>query len=272
MLSAHTVLRHDGLEIQDVRCRHGRGRGQVEFHDGRHAVVLVRRGCFARHADGAEATLDPTLAYCMNPGVEHRYDHAHGEGDDCTAIFFDEQLIASVWGGEPGLPTAPIPTPPRLDVEHRALVAKSRAAEDPTDLADRAIGLAEALLEQVDDDRVASGRPATARARKALVDDAREALSIAPDLSLVGLSRLLAVSPHHLSRVFRAGTGHTVAAHRKRLRARAALERLADGERDLARLAAETGFADQSHLTRVLRAETGRTPSALRAVLATGAQ
>jgi AraC-like DNA-binding protein len=46
-----------------------------------------------------------------------------------------------------------------------------------------------------------------------------------------------------------------------------ALERLAGGERDLARLAAEVGFADQSHLCRVVRSETGRTPAALRAAL-----
>jgi AraC-like DNA-binding protein len=52
-----------------------------------------------------------------------------------------------------------------------------------------------------------------------------------------------------------------------RLRARAALERLAGGERDLARLAADTGFADQSHLCRVLGQETGQTPAALRAAL-----
>jgi AraC-like DNA-binding protein len=52
-----------------------------------------------------------------------------------------------------------------------------------------------------------------------------------------------------------------------RLRVRAALERLAGGDRDLARLAAELGFADQSHLYRALRTETGRIPSALRSAL-----
>jgi AraC-like DNA-binding protein len=85
---------------------------------------------------------------------------------------------------------------------------------------------------------------------------------------LLDLARRLHVSPHHLSRVFAAATGVPVARHRRRLRARAALERLAGGETDLARLAADTGFADQSHLCRVLRAETGRTPAALRAALA----
>jgi AraC-like DNA-binding protein len=47
------------------------------------------------------------------------------------------------------------------------------------------------------------------------------------------------------------------------------MERLAAGERDLAGLAADLGFADQAHLTRALRAETGTTPGALRTLLTT---
>ena len=95
-----------------------------------------------------------------------------------------------------------------------------------------------------------------------------ERLAGDPDRSLLELARDLSVSPHHLSRVFRAETGHTIARHRMRLRARAALERLAGGERDLARLAADLGLSDQSHLSRVLRSETGETPALLRRELA----
>ncbi len=112
-----------------------------------------------------------------------------------------------------------------------------------------------------------SGRPATARARRALVDDAREALAADPDCSLADLAATLNVSATHLSRLFRAATGHTIARHRMRLRARAALDRLAGGEQQLARLAADLGFADQSHLCRVIRNETGHTPSSLRRAL-----
>jgi AraC-like DNA-binding protein len=53
------------------------------------------------------------------------------------------------------------------------------------------------------------------------------------------------------------------------LRGRRALERLAEGEGDLAGLAAELGFADQAHLTRTLREQTGRTPQCLRELLTT---
>ncbi len=62
-------------------------------------------------------------------------------------------------------------------------------------------------------------------------------------------------------------TGQTISRHRMRLRTRAVLERLAAGEDDLARLAADLGFADQSHLYRVVRSETDVTPSVLRRLL-----
>jgi hypothetical protein len=72
-------------------------------------------------------------------------------------------------------------------------------------------------------------------------------------------------SPHHLSRVFSQLTGLTVSQYRNRLRVSLALERVAEGEPDLAGLAWDLGFADHAHLTRTVRAATGRTPSSLRA-------
>jgi AraC-like DNA-binding protein len=106
------------------------------------------------------------------------------------------------------------------------------------------------------------------RARRAIADGARELLAAGSERSLSQLAHALAVSPHHLSRVFREVTGHTISRHRMRLRARGALERIAGGERDLAGLAAELGLVDQSHLCRVVAEETGMTPTRLRALLA----
>lgn len=104
-----------------------------------------------------------------------------------------------------------------------------------------------------------------------LVMRAQEALVADSGRSLSDLAGELAVSPSHLSRVFRALTGHTLARYRVRLRVRQALDRLGAGEQDLARLAADVGFGDQSYLCRVIRAETGGTPAALRAALADAA-
>jgi AraC-like DNA-binding protein len=267
VIRARCIVSRDGVAIEDVACRHGAGRGHATEHCGSHTVVFVRRGCFVRSADGVEALLDPTVAYCMNPGEEQRYDHPHAHGDDCTALHLDAGLVASLWGGDPVLPAGPIATSPDIDLEHRLLLTAGRAGADPDELVERAIALAARVLQRADARRVAAGRPATARARRALADGVREALAAAPDRSLAQLAAALAVSPHHLSRVFRAATGETVARHRMRLRARDALDRLAGGECDLARLAADLGFADQSHLCRVLRRETGRTPAALRYAL-----
>jgi AraC-like DNA-binding protein len=268
VLSARHIVSRDGITVADVACRHEAGRGAATERIGRHSVVFVRRGRFTRTADGVEALLDPTVAYCTSPGEEERFDHPDQHGDDCTALHFDPGLVAALWGGDAAFPSGALPTPPGLDLEHRMLLAAVRGRTDEHDVVERAIALAARALQTRDARRLASGRPATARARRALADGAREALAAEPDRSLPDLARTLAVSPHHLSRVFRAATGHTISRHRMRLRARAALERLAGGEQDLARLAADLGFVDQSHLCRVLRSETGRTPSALRHALA----
>jgi AraC-like DNA-binding protein len=267
MLNATTLHDEAGIEICDVACRHRRGRGLPGEQTGGYALVLVRRGCFVRSSDGVQSVLDPTLAYCMNPGEEQRYDHPHDHGDDCTSLFIHPQLLASIWGGDPALPRAPLPTSPRIDIEHRQLLNAARGHANPHELFERAIVLSASALEQVEERRVAAGRPAGTRARRAIADGVREILAEHPERSLPQLARELSVSPHHLSRVFRAESGHTVSRHRMRLRTRAALDRLAAGERSLARLAADLGFADQSHLCRVMRQETGCAPSALRDLL-----
>lgn len=272
MLSARQLLSRQGVEVVDVHCTQGRGRGDPGEQAASRGVVFVRRGCFVRRGQGRQAILDPTAAYCTNPGEEQRFDHPHTEGDDCTLIALEEQVVASLWG-DPMLPSEALVVTPELDLAHRGLLAGARRGDDEDQLVEQAIALVVAAVDQIDDRRSIAGRPATLRARKALVDGAREALAADNGRrSVVELATMLGVSPHHLSRLFRSATGTTIARHRMRLRARAALERLAEGERDLAQLAADTGFADQSHLCRVMRSETGLTPSVLRQALTTTAR
>ncbi|HEY0390400.1 MAG TPA: helix-turn-helix transcriptional regulator [Solirubrobacterales bacterium] len=211
--------------------------------------------------------LDPSSVFFVNPGEEQRYDHPHAGGDDCTAFLIQPELLASLWGGDPTLPLASLDSSPQLDLEHRLLLAGALRGDDPDELGERAILLLTSTLERRDRARTQSGLPATTHSRRQLVDSAKEALAADANQSLPALARALAVSPHHLSRMFRSATGHTISRHRMRLRARAALERLSAGERNLARLAADLDFADQSHLCRVIRSETGSTPSALREAL-----
>jgi AraC-like DNA-binding protein len=271
MLSSRTLLRRDGLLVADVACRHGAGRGVDDEQRGGHALVLVRRGCFRRSAEGVEDLLDPTVAFTLRPGEEHRYDHPHDHGDDCTSIGIGADLLATLWGGDADLPAGALTVDGRADLEHRLLVSALRRGDgDEHEIFERALGLCATVLERAASNRVLAGRPATRHARQALVDGAREALAADAGRSLPDLAAAVGTSPHHLSRIFGAATGTSIARHRMRLRARTALERLAAGHDDLARLAAEVGFSDQSHLCRVVRSEAGRTPAALRAALASG--
>jgi AraC-like DNA-binding protein len=269
MLSARTIFDRDGLQIADIACHHGRGRGVAEETPG-HGVGFVRRGCFARSIDGERSLLDPSSVFFVNPAQEQRYDHPHDGGDDCTAFLLSPELTASLWGGDPELPTTPLHSPPTLDLTHRLLLADVERGADPDEIVERGVLLLAATLEGSDRRRVQSTRPSTNRARLLLVDEAREALAADPGQSLATLATRLSSSPHHLSRTFRSLTGHTISRHRMRLRARAALERLASGEHNLARLGADLGFADQGHLCRVIRDETGSTPSELRTALSGG--
>src|SRR5919204_445134 len=143
---ARNVFRRDGVRLDDVACRHGRGRGRLEATRDTYGIVFVRRGCFVRSADGTESVVDPTVAYCINAGVEERFDHPHDDGDDCTAMLLDHDVAASLWGGEHGLPSGPVRTAPEVDLEHRLLLAAARRGTDPDELFERAAVLAARTL------------------------------------------------------------------------------------------------------------------------------
>lgn len=258
VVEANAILEREGVAVYDVACRHRSGTGEVEPWSGGHALVLVRRGCFVHRDELGAKVLDPNFAYFLRPGAEQRYDHPHDHGDDCTSIELDPRLLG---GALDGLPAGALPVDAGLDLEHRLLLADARRGGDEHELLERALGLFAAAA------RVAPSPSALPRARRTLVDEAREALAERPDRSLTALAQLLCVSPFHLSRSFRAVAGTTLARHRRSLRARDAMERLAAGEQDLARLAADVGFSDQSYMCRVLRVETGETPARLREML-----
>ena len=252
--------------IESVECRCGPGEWSSPEPAARYGIIFVRRGCFHRRLNGCESFVDPTVVYFERPDDEQQIAHPGG-GDSCTALYLSETLLASLWGDEPGLPEEPVATEPATDLQHRLLLTLI-ASTDDGGVADAVVAAAAAVLSHAAPKRVEAGRPATALARRRVVAEARDLLVENPAASVIELARQAAVSPHHLSRVFKAETGETVSRYRNRLRVRLALERIAEGEACLARLAADLGFADQAHLARVVGNELGMPPSALRRRLA----
>ena len=267
VLSGRELARGSGFAVSDVHCHACRGAwSDVEAADG-YLLILVRRGVFRRRVNGAETVVDASVLCFREPGDEQQVAHPLDGGDACTSIQLDDSLVASVWGGDPtGLPNL-LFSGPALDLAHRLLLGACVARGAAFEAEERVHRLVAAALRQHDPLRVESGRPSSAALRRKLVGDARELLATEPTRTVRELARRLAVSPHHLSRIFSAATGASLSVYRNRLRVRRALEQIAAGEDSLTRLAAELGFADQAHMTRTIRSETGFTPLALRPLL-----
>jgi AraC-like DNA-binding protein len=84
--------------------------------------------------------------------------------------------------------------------------------------------------------------------------------------SVAELSEALHLSERTLERAFQERLGMSPRTFRRIQRLQRVLSELRSGQAgSLAKLAAESGYADHAHLTRELRALTGRTPSELRA-------
>ena len=86
----------------------------------------------------------------------------------------------------------------------------------------------------------------------------------AEPVSLQSLADEVGIHPSHLARAFRARHGCTMGEFVRRIRIQHARARLRQRGTDLAALAVELGFADQSHFGRVFKRCTGLTPAAYR--------
>jgi hypothetical protein len=237
--------------IDAVACTDDHSRWSAAQVEPGCELVLVRRGRFRRRALGVEQDVDSTLAYLSPAGQEEHFAHPAG-GDACTLV----TLGAELWElfGDPGRSTVYVDA--RVDFAHRRVLASTRDGDVDFGVAEELLGLVAAAVRA----------PALApRGGRELVAAAREAMGAAS--GLWGLAELLGVSPYRLSRAFSAELGVSVTRYRNRVRVGLAMDRLAGGERDLAGLAAELGFADQGHLCRTVRQHLGHTPTAVRRLL-----
>lgn len=120
------------------------------------------------------------------------------------------------------------------------LVARARQGADWFELSERATVLAGGLLEALTS--LPTVRPPRWARSQRRIDQVRQALAENMGLRLDELAEVAGVSAYHLSRTFRMVTGLTLSRYRIRLRVRRAIGRLAGGDRDIARVAAELGL------------------------------
>jgi AraC-like DNA-binding protein len=267
VLSAVALATRPEFTVTAVACREDQTRWSPAEARGDYRVVLVRRGRFHRAASGRSAELDPTLGYIGVPHQEERFAHPAG-GDLCTAVSLAPTLWRTLTGDGPDPVTSTVYVDARLELAHRRLHAAASAGDVDFALAEHLLHLLALTLERV----AAAWAPVelpTHSADRACAAAAREAIAADHPAShgLLPLARLLGVSPYRLSRAFTGELGVSLTRYRNRVRVSRALQRLEDGERNLAALAADLGFADQAHLCRTIRAQLDHTPTALRCLL-----
>ncbi len=245
MLSVETITCGDWFTVSVVTCHDDHTRWSTpEVRDG-HELVLPRRGRFRRRADGRADDIDPTMGYFGAPGIEQQFAHPAG-GDVCTLI----QFAAVPWGIANDARTVFRMTG-QAQLNHRRILTGAGDAEEAL----------VNLVGNVEDAPAGSDDALVAAARDAVLADLPEARS------LLKLAALLGISPYRLSRSFSRTAGQSFTEYRNQVRLNRLLDRLAQGETRLGRLAADLGFADQAHLTRTVRRHFAQAPTVLRRLL-----
>jgi AraC-like DNA-binding protein len=172
-------------------------------------------------------------------------------GDLCTAVSLAPTLWRTLTGDGPDPVASTVYVDARLELAHRRLHAAASAGDVDFALAEHLLHLLALTLERVAAAQASVELP-TRSADRACAAAAREAIAADHPAShgLFPLAQLLGVSPYRLSRAFTGELGVSLTRYRNRVRVSRALQRLEDGERNLAALAADLGFADQAHLCR----------------------
>ena len=263
--SPTTLFRSSTFSVSNVVCQAPRSSWSSIENTSRFALVLPRSGRYHRRSDGETHLADPMTPYFELPGQEQLIAHPCDGGDTCTVLSLSVEFVS--WMCDPGdLPRGPLITTPNLALHHRFMLQCSRAdAAAVTDHAIDIVGEAFQAARATD-----QGGLAITPHRRLVVARAREALADDPTLSLPQLAQLVGTSPHHLSRVFKSVVGCSITTFRQRLRLNLVIDRLIQGDSDLASLAISTGFSDHAHLSREVRRHLGRTPSKLRELLSRG--
>lgn len=267
MRTAVHAARSPGFTISAVTCRDDHARwSSPETRDG-YNLVLVRRGRFRRRADGISADIDPVLGYVGVPGAEEQFAHPAG-GDTCTWIRLEPQLWATLAGAPAPLARSTFYVHPHLDLSHRRVLTATRTGDLGYALTEQLLNLFSGVLQQI----TAGPAPACSGMRHAdrtAVTAARAAIQADHPAAqaLMPLAAMLSISPFRLSRAFSTEMGVSLTRYRNNERLKRVLDRLEEGEDNLAVLAADLQFADQAHLCRTVRQHLGHTPTALRRLL-----
>jgi AraC-like DNA-binding protein len=250
-----------------------------------HVVFPERPVTITRPATGPQLG-DRNWALLYRPGQRYQRHLVDPDGDECTFVALSPQLYGDLLDADRSATTAF--DAGRVLVEDAAWLGYQECLAAAVGSDDRAVerALRDVLHEVVRrqaarsvgisgpdeaDERtgdVAQDHPVTAvREADRRVHEACRILATRLDerLTLPAVAEAVGLSTYHFCRLFRATTGLTVHAYRKRLRLRAAFSTCASlPQGNLSEVAMSLGYASHSHMTSEFRATLAMTPSGVR--------
>src|SRR5574341_621545 len=229
-------------------------------------IIVPRRGIFMLRYQGAPIAADPNTALVFGMGDTYQVSHPVDGGDQCTVLVPRPELVEDAVGSVEAR-HGTIDTATQLGV-HVLTHTMTTGMTDRLEAEESAVLVLNTLSENFRSSLSLSGQRVS-EYQQQRADQVRSLLAGQPteDWHLESIARAVHCSPFHLARQFRAVTGESIARYLLRLRLALALDRLTQGETDLARLAAELGFAHHSHFSARFRSVFGTTPTAVRNTL-----
>lgn len=233
-------------------------------------AVIIRHGHDRILADANLATL-------YNEGQEYQREAVDPHGDVCEWFGVSARLLREILTPRDPAAADDLRRPIRFThapvsaalylSQRRAYLRAVRGNADPLWLEETVIDLTNRVFEAAYGVRTL---PALTHIRaRALVHETRTLLArdLAAPLHLSEIADRMGSSMFYLSRCFRVLTGRTLHEHRAELRLRASLAALEGSDRDLVRVALESGYSSHSHFAAAFRQLFGETPSRIRSVL-----
>jgi AraC-like DNA-binding protein len=282
--SVETLFSGRLVSIARFRCPPGDHRWQHENWIGdRPHVVFPHVPVEIRQHGGPSRVADPTQVVLYRAGEVYDRERLSPDGDRATFLTIEPD-VEDALGATVASTQVTVEAGDVLRIRMLAALCLGEGV-DPLAVEEQSLALVARILRRVPetvrgwDCGVAVSFPirrprraSTARAHDQAVVDAQRYLAVHARRSdsLAQIGSAIGVSPFHLARLFRARTGLSLHAYRDRLRVNSALDRLVEGDKDLAALAVELGFVSHSHFDLRFKRAFGWSPSEVRSLLRPG--
>lgn len=280
MLTFETLYDSPMIAVRDYICRHTGHEHLDEEQSTDNSITLVRHGAFAKNFGKRAVVADVNQAAFFSKDSVYRVSHPGDCGDRGTSFVVAPGILTDIIREldptvderpDQPFPFVTAPSSQELFLRHRDYIRRleRRETEPLEPLWADVVGLQliadvlEAAFTHHNDLPVKRASTAADHAERTEAAKNYMATRLGEAVTLDEIAAAVNASPFNFARIFQQQTGMPIHRYLTRLRMRASLERVADGE-DLTSLAIDLGYSSHSHFTDVFRREFGMTPSEYR--------